>query len=507
MKRFLLMLCVLTLTGFSMLMAEIPVTWQVDMSVKVAEESFTIGTDNVTLRGSFMNELGCSGDWFPDEGAYVLSNEDGDSVYTLTLNFPDSLVNTAFEYKYQINDANWETGNNHAFTLISPSTVIPVEYFDRDSIITRLCVNFLQFELDLSGIYGSGLGFFDPTTDSVKIMGFWGDGVAQELSEAEDYWCTENVWQPGLYETMIIIKAEAGKNPEFKAKTYPEDHFENWGWEIYDNHSFTVLGDSETVTIAFVPDIIPYQYPLASDVTILFAVDMNNAVNRNSLEPIDPSTLTHVGLKGQNEVIGAWGGDWTLADTTDGDLILLNDLGLNGDKVAGDNIWSRNVTFAAGITGGPCLYKYGAYYPGADSLSSFDNEMVDTDDNHYVYIAASGVTELNDIFGVASKNGIPENKVTSENRTLPIKPQLHQNYPNPFNPTTQISFDLPKDNNVTVTVYNLLGKQVAVLIDNKNMKSGYHTVNFDGRNLASGVYFVNLCTPQSSQVCKMLLLK
>jgi hypothetical protein len=58
------MLCVLTLTGFSMLMAEISVTWQVDMSVKVAEESFTIGTDNVTLRGSFMNELGCSGDGF-----------------------------------------------------------------------------------------------------------------------------------------------------------------------------------------------------------------------------------------------------------------------------------------------------------------------------------------------------------------------------------------------------------------------------------------------------------
>ncbi|NHZ84385.1 MAG: T9SS type A sorting domain-containing protein [Planctomycetia bacterium] len=504
-KNMLLSLLIIVLFQ-NLVLADIPVTWQVDMTVKTAEAVFTPGVDNVTLRGGFMDELGLSGDWFPDEGPYVLSDDDQDTVYSITLDFPDSLDGTYFEYKYQINDDVWESGDNHNFTLSSPTTVLPVEYFDNDSVVTILSVTTLNFRLDLTSFYGSGLGYFDPATDSIKIEGFWGDGIAEELSDASARWCVENIWQPGFYETQITIKAEEGKIPEFKAHAFPEDHFENWGWELYDNHTFTVGADSATINIEYVPDILPQLQPLSEDVTILFAVDMSNAVNRWNQELIDPTTLTHVGLKGQNEMLGAWAGTWELSDTTAGSLLMLNNNGVNGDVTADDNIWSVNVLFPAGITGGPSLYKYSAYYPGSDTLPSFDNEMTDQDDNHQVIIEVGGVTVLDDIFNVPSLNGEPEVSINDQVVMLPEKSQLHQNYPNPFNPTTQISFELPNNDYVKIVVYNVLGRQVETLI-NRNMNTGYHTVTFNGYNYASGVYFVQMVTPNNMQVRKIMLLK
>lgn len=491
----------------TMLFADIPVTFQVDMSIKTLESAFVPGTDNVTIRGDFMDEMGLSSDWFPDEGPYVLTDEDVDTTYTLTLNFPDSTEGTTFYYKYQINDATWENDPNHEFTVASPSTIIPSVYFDRDSVITVMATNFVHFSLDLTSFYGSGLGYFDPSTDSIKIEGFWGDGVSAELSDESARWCKENVWQPGLFETTITIVAEEGKVPEFKAHAFPEDHFENWGWESTDNKSFTVLGDSQDIYISYVPDIVPKLEPLENDLTVLFTVDVSNAYNRWLPDvQVDPATITHVGLKGQNEILGSWGGTWELSDTTDGNLLMLNDLGADGDVTAGDNIWSKNVTFTAGITGGPCLYKYSIYYPNSDTLYSHDNEMPTQDQNHYIYISPDNPTTMNDIFGLPSVNGTPTGVDEKSDVKVAEKITLSQNYPNPFNPTTTIGFSLPKNDFAKLSVFNILGQKVATLVD-QDMRAGYHTVKFDASMLSSGVYFVRLQSVGQVQTRKMMLLK
>lgn len=505
-KLVTMMLLVVAISG-SMLFADIPVTFQVDMSVKTLEGVFVPGEDNMTIRGDFMSEMGLSGDWFPDEGPYVLADEDADTIYTLTLNFPDSTDGEAFFCKYQINDAVWESTEDHGFTVTSPSTEIPVVYFENDEVVTLLSVNFVHITLDMTSYYGSGIGHFDPSTDSIKIEGFWGDGVADELSDEKARWCKENVWQPGLFETVITIVAEEGKNPEFKAHAAPEDHFENWGWETTDNKSFTVIGDSQDVYISYVPDIVPKLEPLASDLTVLFTVDVSNAKNRWLPEvAVDPSTITEVGLKGQNEVIGGWAGTWELADTTDGYLLILNDDGQDGDVTAGDNVWSLNVTFPAGITGGPCLYKYSIYYPSADTLYSFDNEMPTQDDNHYIFISPDYPTTMNDIFGWPSVNGTPVGIDNDEQVFHAEEISLSQNYPNPFNPTTNIVFHLPTSEMAIVTVYNILGQKVKTLV-NRQLVAGYHKVQFDGANLSSGVYFVRLQAAGQTQIRKMMLLK
>ncbi len=89
---------------------------------------------------------------------------------------------------------------------------------------------------------------------------------------------------------------------------------------------------------------------------------------------------------------------------------------------------------------------------------------------------------------------------------LPDKFSLGDNYPNPFNPTTTINYALPKSTDVTLKVYNLLGREVATLVNSKQ-KAGRHQLKFDASDLASGVYFYRISTPEFNKVRKMMLIK
>jgi hypothetical protein len=83
---------------------------------------------------------------------------------------------------------------------------------------------------------------------------------------------------------------------------------------------------------------------------------------------------------------------------------------------------------------------------------------------------------------------------------------LHQNYPNPFNPTTSIQYELPKSSMVNLSVYDLLGRQVSVL-ENERKEAGVHEVRFDGTGLSSGVYFYRLTASSYVQTRKLLLIR
>jgi hypothetical protein len=99
--------------------------------------------------------------------------------------------------------------------------------------------------------------------------------------------------------------------------------------------------------------------------------------------------------------------------------------------------------------------------------------------------------------------GIAENPAGS---TLPELYTLSQNYPNPFNPATQIEFSIPKQSQVSLKVFNLLGQEVATLV-NGVLPVGHHTATFNASNLASGVYFYRIDAGSFSSTRKMLLLK
>lgn len=84
---------------------------------------------------------------------------------------------------------------------------------------------------------------------------------------------------------------------------------------------------------------------------------------------------------------------------------------------------------------------------------------------------------------------------------------LYQNYPNPFNPTTSIEYFLPKQSLVTLKVYDLVGKEVATLVNNDTRKEGLHQVSFDGTNLSSGIYYYKITAGEFTDIRKMMLVK
>ncbi|MBK7159407.1 MAG: T9SS type A sorting domain-containing protein [Ignavibacteria bacterium] len=90
--------------------------------------------------------------------------------------------------------------------------------------------------------------------------------------------------------------------------------------------------------------------------------------------------------------------------------------------------------------------------------------------------------------------------------SVPEVYSLSQNYPNPFNPVTQLEFGISKLGFVSLKVYDLLGKEVAVLV-NEKLSPGIYKATFNGSNFASGVYFVRMESGDFRDIKRMVLIK
>ncbi len=104
---------------------------------------------------------------------------------------------------------------------------------------------------------------------------------------------------------------------------------------------------------------------------------------------------------------------------------------------------------------------------------------------------------------------IVKDYIVSVNKNYLTQPKdflLSQNYPNPFNPTTNIRFRIAKSGFVSLKVYDVLGREVATLV-NQEKPAGNYEVKFDGSGLSSGIYFYKLSTENYTSVKKMILMK
>jgi hypothetical protein len=101
----------------------------------------------------------------------------------------------------------------------------------------------------------------------------------------------------------------------------------------------------------------------------------------------------------------------------------------------------------------------------------------------------------------------PSSMAVKSTGNLPVSEfHLEQNYPNPFNPTTTISYSIANDSHVRIVVFDMLGREVGILVDEEK-KSGSYTVLFDARDLASGIYFYALQAGDLTLIKKSVLLK
>lgn len=102
--------------------------------------------------------------------------------------------------------------------------------------------------------------------------------------------------------------------------------------------------------------------------------------------------------------------------------------------------------------------------------------------------------------------GIVTSVEGNQGSNFPISPRLYQNYPNPFNSDTIIRYELPERDHIVLKVFDLLGRQVAMLAHDVQ-NAGEHSIAFRANDLSSGIYFYRLITPRSAQTNKMLLLR
>ena len=116
------------------------------------------------------------------------------------------------------------------------------------------------------------------------------------------------------------------------------------------------------------------------------------------------------------------------------------------------------------------------------------------------------VEDIPDVQSTVKTEGAPPEGLDVVAGETPDAFAMRPNYPNPFNPQTTIRFDVPEAAYVKLVVYDVLGRQVRVLVDGTR-EAGTHEVTFEASTLPSGMYLYRLDTPAGSFTGSMLLLK
>ena len=200
---------------------------------------------------------------------------------------------------------------------------------------------------------------------------------------------------------------------------------------------------------------------------------------------------------------GKW---WDISATT------AHVLGNPAQSPAGANAGAGTYDFAISVspgTGGNVVLftlsnEDGSYY-FASSASTPVASATDKFNSIGFAINNSTTTALK-LYEVTVDRGEPINKVGDAEPQLPKVYALRQNYPNPFNPTTTIEFDLPKQSDVKLVVYDIMGHKITELVSGK-LNAGYHKFNFNAANLSTGIYFYKIQAGDFVSIKKMMLLK
>jgi hypothetical protein len=156
------------------------------------------------------------------------------------------------------------------------------------------------------------------------------------------------------------------------------------------------------------------------------------------------------------------------------------------------------------------VFKFGLY--GGDNEGGQggygNNHVENINDADTIYTVASQYGSINPKYFRAWDygNNRPATGVSRIATTSPLTYALDQNYPNPFNPSTTINYSIPNASKVTLSVFNVLGQEVAQLV-NESQIAGRYQVSFDASRFSTGVYFYRVEAGSFSAVKKMLLVK
>ncbi|MBD3384234.1 T9SS type A sorting domain-containing protein [candidate division KSB1 bacterium] len=210
---------------------------------------------------------------------------------------------------------------------------------------------------------------------------------------------------------------------------------------------------------------------------------------------------------------GTWGPALLEAEGRNEKARKMFDDGTNGDEVAGDSIYTIQYMFykdSTDVVGQEFKFGIG----GGDNEGGYGNNHIENiDDTQSTATINAQFGSIDPVFYSAWNfdTQSPTTAVTQKEGTVPTVYSLDQNYPNPFNPSTHIHYTLPKTGLVKLTVFNILGKEIATLVNKKQTAGAYdlswNGLDDQGRQVSSGVYFYRMQASDFIQTRKMMFIK
>jgi hypothetical protein len=502
---FLCMIFTLLLFPISTFAQAPTVEFKCNMSVQIKRGTFNAATDSVWVRGNFNS-------WEGRE--YPLTDADGDSIYSAV--FTNFTENQELVFKFVHSPDVWEATANWSLTVTAGANVYECFWENVKVYVPKKTIQVtFSINMELERLKGS----FDPSTDYVGVRGSfsgWCGAIVSTSSASDDenfelaQRCetilTQSQTNPDLYEGVVTIVAEVEDIVSFKF------YYSHDIWEIDNLTDMTQSGRYFVVSQAIFDDgIMLYEAigfnnetletVLNQDAHITFTCNTNGASIINTPPGTEFKTIHiaggHLPLK--------WpGGGWPDIDSTK--MIKLYDDGTHDDFLAGDKIFTTTITFPA-YSQLTVAYKFSANWGLPTNGGGNNNEGgLEADKTLKMHKFTTNAV-IKDTFGL--RRIIPN--VEKLENSIPTDFKLNQNYPNPFNPETRISWQIAVGSFVTLKVYDVLGNEIAALV-NEFLQTGTYNQTFNVEtghtsSSPSSVYFYQLRAGEFVQTKKMILMR
>lgn len=444
--------------------------------------------------------------------ATELKDADGDSIYTATLDTIKSAtkINYKFLYGNKANATVWENDPNKTAVILDGTNKVE-RFFNDVNPNVQLKDGTVSFFVDMSVL--EQLKVYNAAVDGLEVRGGfngWSNADKDRSVMIQDFLAPAKWFLP-----VGFVKTEVPSVNQYKFFVAKKDTA-GWsdGWERPlsqggGNREFTFQGKPNQETAPVYYDDVYPGYVLTAPVTVKFRVDMKDAYD---------ATKVAIPMKAGDKVY--WVSEQPLftkvmgwRDTDSQTNFELTDP--DGDKIFEGSLTVKTPGFNA------FEYRY-TIQRAADK--SFNPEPAGFGKNAYRvrFIAMQGKNKFVQPFTAPLDTWSTKEDKTGQIETFPVgynptdiqelstgipsKFTLDQNYPNPFNPTTKIKFSIPADENVSLKVFNVLGQEVATLV-NQQMKAGSYSFDWNAASLSSGVYFYRIEAGSFNQTRKMMLLK
>lgn len=490
--------------------ANVPVTFRVNMRVKMLEGGFRPDLNDIVRVAGSINDWGNSKD--------TLKKGATDSIYSKTVTL---LEGTNVQYKYLKTlrgGLDWEGGDNKAYTVPIGGGTVPLGFFDNDSVVNTPIQGNILYRVDMSAY--NTLGWFRRTQgDSMQVRGAfnsWGGTRMTRVAGSEVYeaFIPYDGFTFDDIDYKFYMKLDsAGAVARFPGWNTDRDgvNYEHPAERGDGNRKFNLGtgGNLQTPQIFF-SSIHPNGIIKAGDtVTVTFRYDMRPAM-----------TYIDKFVRGVDTAKVVWfDRAQRFAQGNPPDIILRDD-GTSGDAVANDSIYSGRLTIR-----GPAHYNlmyYMTYVHGGAQTGSVSEggglgvqkpfrsrfiQPLGTQTFPRNYTMPIDVWQKSPPMpGETPPFAVATSVYVDEHLGPPMIYELAQNYPNPFNPSTRIRYTLPQQAKVKLSIYNLLGQKIATLVDEVQVAGNYVAL-FEGQHIPTGVYFYQLEAGNFREVKKMLLLK